>query len=90
MDPHADHTGHDVQVLVTERGLADFRGLSPKQRAKAVMENCARPDFKPALTNYYKRGLDQPAGRHTPGRHTPRLLGEVFDWHLRPLRDEAM
>ncbi|WP_332673294.1 acetyl-CoA hydrolase/transferase family protein [Aromatoleum sp.] len=85
MVPHVDHTEHDVQVLVTERGLADLRGLSPKQRAKAVIENCAHPDFKPALTDYYKRALDQ-----SPGRHTPHLLGEVFDWHLRALRGESM
>ncbi|MDT3672474.1 MAG: acetyl-CoA hydrolase/transferase family protein [Aromatoleum sp.] len=85
MVPHVDHTEHDVQVLVTERGLADLRGLSPKQRAKTVIENCAHPDFKPALTDYYKRALDQ-----SPGRHTPHLLGEVFDWHLRALRGESM
>ncbi len=85
MVPHVDHTEHDVQVLVTERGLADLRGLSPKQRAKTVIENCAHPDFKPALADYYKRALEQ-----SPGRHTPHLLGEVFDWHLRALRGESM
>ncbi|MDR0735905.1 MAG: acetyl-CoA hydrolase/transferase family protein, partial [Zoogloeaceae bacterium] len=49
MASHVDHTEHDVQVLVTEQGLADLRGLSPKQRAQVVIENCAHPDFKPAL-----------------------------------------
>src|ERR1700690_3441063 len=34
MVSHVDHTEHDVQVVVTERGLADLRGLSPRQRAK--------------------------------------------------------
>lgn len=85
MASHVDHTEHDVQVLVTEQGLADLRGLSPKQRAKVIIENCAHPDFKPALTDYYKRALDQ-----SPGRHTPHLLAEVFDWHLRALRGERM
>jgi succinyl-CoA:acetate CoA-transferase len=32
MVSHVDHTEHDVQVLVTEQGLADLRGLSPRQR----------------------------------------------------------
>ena len=29
MASHVDHTEHDVQVIVTERGLADLRGLAP-------------------------------------------------------------
>ena len=85
MVSHVDHTEHDVQILVTERGLADLRGLSPRQRAKVVIENCAHPDFQPALRDYYRRALDQ-----SPGKHTPHLLQEVFDWHLRALRGERM
>lgn len=85
MVSHVDHTEHDVQILVTEQGLADLRGLSPRQRAQAVIEHCAHPDFQPALRDYYKRALDQ-----SPGKHTPHLLQEVFDWHLRALRGERM
>jgi succinyl-CoA:acetate CoA-transferase len=85
MASHVDHTEHDVQVIVTEQGLADLRGLSPKQRAKAIIENCAHPHFKPALTDYYKRALE-----HSPGKQTPHLLEEAFDWHLRYLRSGAM
>ncbi|MCC4118600.1 acetyl-CoA hydrolase/transferase family protein [Aromatoleum toluclasticum] len=85
MASHVDHTEHDVQVLVTEQGLADLRGLSPKQRAKAIIRNCAHPDFKPALSDYYKRALD-----FSPGKQTPHLLEEVFSWHLRALRGERM
>ena len=85
MASHVDHTEHDVQVLVTEQGLADLRGLSPKQRAKVVIENCAHPHFKPALMDYYKRSLD-----HSPGKQTPHLLEEAFSWHLRYLRDGHM
>ncbi|MDI3515603.1 MAG: succinyl-CoA:acetate CoA-transferase, partial [Rhodocyclaceae bacterium] len=85
MVSHVDHTEHDVQVLVTEQGLADLRGLSPRQRAKVVIDNCAHPDFRPALRDYHERAL-----AHGPGRHTPHLLGEVFDWHLRALRGERM
>jgi succinyl-CoA:acetate CoA-transferase len=77
MVSHVDHTEHDVQVLVTEQGLADLRGLSPKQRAQVVIDNCAHPDFKPALKDYYKRAYDKSAGKHTP-----HLLEECLSWHL--------
>jgi succinyl-CoA:acetate CoA-transferase len=85
MTPHVDHTEHDVQVLVTEQGLADLRGLSPKQRALVVIENCAHPDFKPALRDYYRRSLEL-----SPGKHTPHLLQEAFAWHLQALRGQLM
>jgi succinyl-CoA:acetate CoA-transferase len=73
MVSHVDHTEHDVQVVVTEQGLADLRGLSPKQRAKVIIDNCAHPNFKPALREYYER-----AQRYSPGRHTPHLLDEAY------------
>ncbi|MFZ1383850.1 MAG: acetyl-CoA hydrolase/transferase family protein, partial [Propionicimonas sp.] len=44
MVSHHDHTEHDVMVIITEQGLADLRGLSPRQRAKVVINNCAHPD----------------------------------------------
>ncbi|MEY8878545.1 MAG: acetyl-CoA hydrolase/transferase C-terminal domain-containing protein, partial [Leptothrix sp. (in: b-proteobacteria)] len=85
MTPHVDHTEHDVQVLVTEQGLADLRGLSPKQRARVVIENCAHPDFRPALRGYLQRALDS-----GPGQHTPHLLQEAYAWHLRAMAGQPM
>lgn len=85
MVSHVDHTEHDVQILVTEQGLADLRGRSPKQRAKVIIDNCAHPDFRPALQDYYRRSLDL-----SPGKHTPHLLGEAFSWHLNYLRTGRM
>ncbi len=35
MASHVDHTEHDVSVIVTEQGLADLRGLTPRKRAGA-------------------------------------------------------
>ena len=55
MVSHVDHTEHDVQVIVTEQGLADLRGLAPRQRAQAVIERCAHPDYRPALRDYVAR-----------------------------------
>lgn len=85
MVSHVDHTEHDVQVIVTEQGLADLRGLSPKKRAKVVIEKCAHPHFKPALLDYYERAL-----RDSPGKHTPHLLSEAFLWHRRFLETGKM
>lgn len=52
---HIDHTEHDVQIIVTEQGLADLRGLSPRERAEVMVERCAHPRFRPALRRYLER-----------------------------------
>ena len=51
---HIDHTEHDVNIIVTEQGVADLRGKSPAQRAQAIIENCAHPDYKQLLWDYLK------------------------------------
>ena len=81
MVSHVDHTEHDVAVVVTEQGLADLRGLSPRQRAKLVIDRCAHPDYRPLLRDYLNR-----ADRLAHGRHTPHLLTESMGWHSRYLR----
>lgn len=81
MVSHVDHTEHDVDVIVTEQGLADLRGLSPRQRAKLLIERCAHPDFKPLLLDYLQR-----AERLSFGKHTPHLLTESLNWHNRYVR----
>ncbi|MEI7058281.1 acetyl-CoA hydrolase/transferase C-terminal domain-containing protein [Nocardioides sp. CCNWLW239] len=45
-----DHTAHEVQVVVTEQGVADLRGLSPAARARRIIDSCAHPDFREQLT----------------------------------------
>jgi len=85
MVSHVDHTEHDVQVIVTEQGLADLRGLAPRQRAKLIIDNCAHPHFRPALEDYYQRAL-----KDAPGRHTPHLMDEALSWHARYLRQGTM
>src|SRR5690606_27125039 len=52
MASHVDHTEHDTMVIVTEQGLADLRGLAPKQRARLIIERCAHPDYRPMLQDY--------------------------------------
>lgn len=63
---HVDHTEHDVHILITEQGLADLRGLSPKERALEIINNCAHPKFKDELLNYYNESLKNGKSRHTP------------------------
>ncbi|MBO9680424.1 MAG: acetyl-CoA hydrolase/transferase family protein [Acidovorax sp.] len=84
MCSHVDHTEHDVQILVTEQGLADLRGLSPRQRAQVIIDRCAHPDFRPLLQDYFDRA--QRAG----GQHTPHILGEALSWHQRCLATGSM
>lgn len=42
-------TEHDLDIVVTEQGLADLRGLAPRERAPLIIEKCAHPDFKDML-----------------------------------------
>lgn len=74
MVSHVDHPEHDVDLLVTEQGLADLRGLAPRERAKVVIENCVHPSYKDAMRDYYREAL-------TRGGHTPHVLEKAFSWH---------
>jgi succinyl-CoA:acetate CoA-transferase len=85
MAAHVDHTEHDVAVVVTEQGLADLRGLSPKQRAKEIIARCAHPDYRPMLHDYFER-----ACRQSYGKHTPNLLRESSSWHERYVETGSM
>jgi len=76
MVSHTDHTEHDVDILVTDVGLADLRGLAPRERAQKIIDNCVHPDYKEELQSYFDRACGK-------GGHTPHLLQEAFSWHLR-------
>jgi succinyl-CoA:acetate CoA-transferase len=73
---HIDHTEHDVDIIVTEYGIADLRGLSPRERSAEIIEKCAHPDYKELLRDYKRRAE---AGKG----HEPHLLYEAFSWHER-------
>lgn len=85
MVSHVDHINQDVQIMVTEQGLADLRGLSARQRARAIIAHCAHPDYRPMLTDYLDR-----AERGQLGGDTPHLLGEALGWHQRFLDTGSM
>lgn len=54
MVSHHDHSEHSVNIVITEQGIADLRGKSPVERAKAIIENCAHPEYKEILWDYMK------------------------------------
>ncbi|MBP7454159.1 MAG: acetyl-CoA hydrolase/transferase family protein [Ottowia sp.] len=85
MASHVDHTEHDVQVIVTEQGLADLRGLAPQQRARRIIDTCAHPIYRDALHDYLARARVQ-----ANGQHTPHVLPEALSWHERYLRTGNM
>jgi len=62
MVSHVDHCEHDVDVVVTEQGLADLRGTSPKQRAVQIIDKCVHPEYRPMLKDYYFRALNHSRG----------------------------
>ncbi len=76
MVPHCDHNEHDVNVIVTERGLANLTGLAPRERALTVIEKCAHPLYRDFLRDYYRDAQAR-------GGHTPHGLENAFALHER-------
>ncbi|MDN3449969.1 acetyl-CoA hydrolase/transferase family protein [Planococcus sp. APC 3906] len=72
--PHVDHTEHDVDVVVTEQGYADLRGLAPRERVPLIIENCVHPMYREQMRAYYTEALER-------GGQTPHVLEKAFSWH---------
>lgn len=83
MVSHVDHTEHDVNVIVTEQGLADLRGLSPIQRAETIIKNCAHPDYKEMLNDYLKDIQNE-------APHTPHQMSRALSWHEKFVNTKSM
>jgi succinyl-CoA:acetate CoA-transferase len=84
MASHIDHTEHDVKVIITEQGVADLRGLSPRERARVIIDNCAHPDYRPLLHEYLRYA------EKTTLHHTPHILEEAFSWHIKLAKEGSM
>ena len=56
---HVDHTEHDVDVIVTEQGYADLRGLAPRERVELIIENCVHPMYRDQLRAYYEEAKQE-------------------------------
>lgn len=85
MVAHHDHTEHDVHVIVTEQGVADLRGLAPKERVPLIIENCVHPEFKQQLWDYYNEAVAL-----TGNAHTPHNLEKALSWHVNAAKTGTM
>ena len=77
MVSHQDIGEHDIDVVVTERGVADLRGLDEGERADAIITYCASEEYRGQLTAYLQ------AARRQCGGHHPQLPEAAFGWYLR-------
>ena len=84
MVSHVDHSEHSVDVVVTEYGLVDTRPLTPRQVAEQIIKNCAHPDYRDLLWDYYQRGI------RFHGGHEPHILNEAFSFHQRYMATGTM
>lgn len=73
MATHVDHNEHSVQVVITDQGIADLRGLSPRQRAKCIIDNAAHPAYRDYLHGYIA---------NSPKGHISHDLSKCFEMHL--------
>ncbi|HMP05851.1 MAG TPA: acetyl-CoA hydrolase/transferase C-terminal domain-containing protein, partial [Lacipirellulaceae bacterium] len=81
MVTHVDHNEHSVQVVVTEQGLADLRGMGPMERARTIISRCAHPAYRDYLQNYIETA---------PMGHFRHDLCRCFELHRNYLKTGAM
>lgn len=81
MCTHVDHNEHSVQVVVTEHGLADLRGLAPNERAETIINHCAHPAYRDYLHRYLRES--------GPG-HIRHDLSACFQLHQNLLQHGSM
>ena len=81
MAAHIDHSEHSVDVLITDQGIADLRGLDPVQRAHKIIDNCAHPDYRGLLRDYLKLGK---------GGQTPHTMKAALSFHAEFLESGDM
>ena len=81
MVPHVDHNEHSVQIVVTEQGLADLRGLGPMARADRIIEKCAHPDYRDYLRDYVA---------NAPMGHIRHDLTRCFELHQNLIEHGSM
>ncbi|KAI8957015.1 hypothetical protein F5Y11DRAFT_115522 [Daldinia sp. FL1419] len=88
MCTHVDQTEHDLDVVVTETGLADVRGLSPRERARVIIDKCSHEDYRPILKDYFEKAEFECLKKGWG--HEPHLLFNSFDMHKALLEEGSM
>lgn len=73
---HVDQTEHDMDVLVTEQGLADLRGLCPRDRAQVIIDKCVHPDYRPIIQDYLDQATRECLAKGAA--HEPHMLFSVY------------
>ncbi len=81
MCPHIDNNEHSVQIVVTEQGLADLRGIGPAQRARLIIDKCAHPAYRDYLLDYTQRARSS---------HISHDLDRCFELHRNLLQFGTM
>jgi succinate CoA transferase len=81
MCTHVDHNEHTVNVVVTEQGIADLRGLEPLKRAHLIIDTCAHPLYRDYLHSYLR---DAGSG------HIRHDLSRCFEMHQSLLKHGTM
>lgn len=81
---HIDHTEHDVDVIVTDQGYADLRGLTPFERAEKIIYHCAHPLYREQLLDYVTEAKEKVGGQ------TPHLLEKALSWHIHAKKHGTM
>lgn len=72
MVSHLDHSEHSVKIIISEWGVADLRGKSPRQRAEEIINNVIHPDYRESLREYLKI---------CPAGQTRHNLSACFEFH---------
>lgn len=81
MCTHLDSNEHSVKVIITEYGVADLRGLSPRRKAVEIIEKCAAPEYRDYLRNYLDGAGDG---------HIGHDLSRAFELHRNYLHTGKM
>jgi len=77
MVSHQDISEHDIDIVITENGVADLRGKDDLERARLIINNCAGFGYQSMLADYLDRAVKEVGGHH------PQDPFEAFSWHKR-------
>lgn len=72
MVSHLDHSEHSVKIIISEWGVADLRGKSPRQRAEEIINKVVHPDYRESLREYLNI---------CPKGQTRHNLAACFEFH---------
>ncbi|MBM3136624.1 MAG: hypothetical protein FJZ98_00365 [Chloroflexi bacterium] len=76
MVSHQDICEHDIDIVITENGYVDLRGMDDLNRAEAIISTCASDKYKQKLFDYFH--ISKQLGGHHP--QNPLM---AFEWHSR-------